>query len=66
MIIPKLSVACFTVRAIKPSESTDTLKMVYCSYFHSVINYRIIFWGFPHIVTVFSNYKRELLELSWV
>ena len=44
MIILKLSVACFAVRTIKPFVMLDTLKMVYHSYFHSVINYRIIFW----------------------
>jgi len=44
MIIPKLSVAHFAVRAIKPFVMLDTLKMVYHSYFHSVINYGIIFW----------------------
>ena len=44
-IIPKLSVATFTVRAIKPFVTLDTLKMVYHSYFHSIIIYGIIFWG---------------------
>ena len=43
--IPKLSVACFVVRAIKPFATQDTLKMVYHFYFHSLINYGIIFWG---------------------
>jgi len=41
MIIPKLSVACFAGRAIKPFVTQDTLKMVYHPYFHSIINYRI-------------------------
>jgi len=44
MIIPKLSAACFAVRAIKPFVMLDTSKMVYHLYFHSVINYKIIFW----------------------
>jgi len=39
IIIPKLSVACFAVIAIKPFVMQDTLKMVYHSYFHSIINY---------------------------
>ena len=43
MIIPKFSVACFVVTAIKPFVMLDTLKMVYHSYFHSIINYGIIF-----------------------
>ena len=45
MIIQKLSVACFAVTAIKPFVTQDTFKMVYHSYFHSIINYGIIFWG---------------------
>jgi len=45
MIIPKLSVACFAVRAIKSFVMLDTLKMVYHSYFLSVINYGVFFWG---------------------
>jgi hypothetical protein len=66
MDIPKLSVVCFAVTAITPFVGLDTLKTVYRFFFHSVINYVIIFWGNSYIVIVFSNYKRELLELSWV
>ena len=66
MITPKLSAACFAVTAIKPFVMLDTSKMVYHSYFLYVINYRIIFGEIPHVVIVFSNYTRELLELSWV
>jgi hypothetical protein len=44
MIIPKLGVGCFAVRANKRFEAQYPLKMVYHSYFHSIINYRIIFW----------------------
>ena len=57
MIIPKLNVACFAVRAIKPFVSPDTLKKVYHSYFHSIINYRIIFWGI-------SSYSNSIFELQ--
>jgi hypothetical protein len=44
MIIPKLSVACFVVKASKPFVKQDTLKMVYHSYSYSLVNYGIIFW----------------------
>jgi hypothetical protein len=43
MIVPKLSAACFTVRAVKSLVSRDTL-MIY-SYFRSIMNYGLIFWG---------------------
>jgi hypothetical protein len=39
-ITPKLSSACFAVRTI-----TETLKLVYFAYFHSIMSYGIIFWG---------------------
>jgi len=45
MIIPKLSVACLVVRAIKLFVTQDTLKVVYHTYFHSLINHMIIIWG---------------------
>jgi len=37
MITPKLSSACYAVRAIKLFVSQDILKMMYHSYFHSVM-----------------------------
>jgi hypothetical protein len=43
MIVPKLSAACFAVRAVKPFVSWDTLMIYY--YFHSIMNYGLIFWG---------------------
>jgi len=43
IIIPKLSVACVAVRAIKPF--VMLIKVVYHSYFHSITNCGIIFWG---------------------
>jgi hypothetical protein len=46
VIIPKLSVVWFAATAITHFfVRLDTLKMVYHSYFHSIINYGIIFWG---------------------
>jgi hypothetical protein len=42
-IIPKLSSACFALRVVKPVLSQDSLKMVYYSYFNSVMTYRLIF-----------------------
>jgi hypothetical protein len=44
MIVPKLSAACFAIGAVKPFMSQDTLKMIYYSYFHSIMTYGI-FWG---------------------
>jgi hypothetical protein len=38
IIVPKLSSVCFTVRAVKPFVSQESLRMVYFSYFHSIMS----------------------------
>jgi hypothetical protein len=58
-IVPKLSSACSTVRAVKPFLSQESLWMVYFSYFHSKMAYRLIFWGNSyHRNTVFKLEER--------
>ena len=42
---PKLSSASFALRRVKPVLSLESLRMVYFSYFHSLLTYGIIFWG---------------------
>ena len=44
-IVSKLNKACFAVRLVKPYMTTEILKTLYFSYFHSVLSYGIIFWG---------------------
>jgi len=43
-ILPKLSRACYAVRAMYSFSSLNTFKMIYFAYLHLVINYGIIFW----------------------
>ena len=58
-IVPKLSSACFAMRAIKPFLSQDSMRMVYYSYFHSIMTYGLIFWGNSHhSSTIFRLQKR--------
>ena len=45
----KLNKACFAIRAIQPFMTSRVLKMVYFSYFHSIMLYGIIFWGSSHL-----------------
>jgi len=33
------------MQSLKPSVSPNTLKMIYYSYFHSVMTYGLLFWG---------------------
>jgi hypothetical protein len=57
-IIPKLRAACYAMRSIKPFMSQKTLKMIYYAYFHSIVNYGLIFWGNPsHSVKIFKIQK---------
>jgi hypothetical protein len=44
-IIPKLNSACFATRSVMPHLSYETVKMLYLTYFHSVMSYGIIIWG---------------------
>jgi hypothetical protein len=44
-VLPRLSRACYAVRAMYPFSSINMLKMIYFAYFRSIINYGIIFWG---------------------
>jgi len=43
--VPKSNATCFRVTVVKPYMTRDTLKMIHYSYFHSIINYGLIFWG---------------------
>jgi hypothetical protein len=44
-IVQKISTRCYAVRAVYHFHSLTTLKMVYFAYFHSIMEYGIIFWG---------------------
>jgi hypothetical protein len=50
----KLSAACYAL-------SQETLKMVYYAYFHSIVNYGLIFWGnSSHGVEIFKIQKKVI------
>jgi hypothetical protein len=55
----KLNKACFAIRAVKPFMTSRVLKMVYFSYFHSILSYGIIFWGSSNLSNNIFKYKRE-------
>jgi len=60
-IIPKLSSATFAIRTLKPFLSQDSLRMIYYSYFHSIMTYGLIFWGNSHYSnTIFRMQKRTI------
>ena len=44
-ITHRLNTACFAIRQVKLYMALEALKMIYFSYFHSIMTYGIIFWG---------------------
>jgi len=44
-IIWKLINTCFAIRSVRPYLSYEVVRMIYFSYFHSILSYGIIFWG---------------------
>jgi hypothetical protein len=57
----KLSTACYIIRSIKPYISVNNLKKVYHSYFTSIINYGLPFWGSsPQSIKIFRIQKNVI------
>jgi len=66
-ILPKLSAACFSIRNLIHTLNPDILYMVYFAYFHSGLQYGIIFWGnSAHVHQVFKLQKRVVRVMSSV
>jgi len=61
-IIPKLSSASFALRVVRPFLSLDSLKMVYYSYFHSVMTYGLIFWGNSHHSNITFRLQKRIIR----
>jgi len=57
-IIPKLRSACYIMRTGKPHVSFNTLKIIYYSYFHSIMNYGFLFGDLQQKVSKFLNCRR--------
>jgi hypothetical protein len=45
LILPKLNRACYVVRSMYILNDISTLKVIYYAYFHTIMEYGIIFWG---------------------
>ena len=58
LVRKKLSTICYLTRNIKPHLSSGILKMIYHSFFHSIMSYGIIFGGnSPHSSEIFKLQK---------
>jgi len=44
-LLPKLSSACFVIQSMLSHCNTTTIKRIYFAYFHSILEYGIVFWG---------------------
>jgi hypothetical protein len=62
-IIPKLSSASFALRVVKPFLSQDSLKMVYYSYFHSIMTDGLIFWGNFHYSNIIFRLQNRIIRI---
>ena len=62
-ILPKLSSACFAMRAVKPFMSPQMLKAIYYSYFHSIISYGVIFWGHTAPSTRVFRLQKRIIRI---
>lgn len=57
----RLSSAAYAVRKIKQLTDTDTARVVYFSYFHSIMSYGILLWGqAANIQSIFILQKRAV------
>jgi hypothetical protein len=60
-VVPRWSSACFAMRMVKPLLSQEALKIVYCSYFYSIMSYGIIFWvNSGHSNLIFRLQKKAI------
>jgi predicted membrane protein len=44
-LVIKINRSCFAIRSVKSILPLETLRTVYYSYVHAILNYGIIFWG---------------------
>jgi len=52
------SAACYAMRSFKPFMPQETLKVVYCAYFHSIMNCWLLLWRTLYITLKCLKYKR--------
>jgi hypothetical protein len=57
----KLSKACYVIRNMKHYMSISVLKVIYYTFFHSLMSYGIIFWGnSSYSYTIFLLQKKAI------
>jgi hypothetical protein len=61
-ILSTNNVSFFAVRTVIPLITTDTLKVLYFTYFHYIVSYGVMFWGNWGNGGKNSPLKRKLLD----
>ena len=51
------------MRTVKPFVSQNALKIIYYSYFHSVMNYRLLFWGSSTESTMIFKLQKKIIRI---
>jgi hypothetical protein len=62
-LLRRLGSACFVMRRLYYILNTDSLKLVYCAHFHTVIKYGKIFWGYQHNVNKMFILPKRILTI---
>jgi hypothetical protein len=61
LLMKKLSKFCYIIRIAKTYMSASSLKVIYYTFFHLVMSYRIIFWGnSSHSSIIFRIQKKAI------
>ena len=58
-----ISAPCFAIRAVKHYMTCETLNMIYYSYFHSIMNYSLVFWGNSSFSNSISKIQKRILGI---
>jgi hypothetical protein len=57
--VPRLSQACYIIRAVKLFLLQDVHQRIYCAYFNSVMTCGLLFWGdSSHSIEIFRLHKK--------
>jgi len=61
------SSVCYVMRLVKPYVTANTFKVIYYSYFHSIMTYGLIFWGnSPDRIKIFRLQKKIIrIMMGW-
>jgi len=63
LMIPKLNTATYVIRSLKQLLKLEKLKKAYFSFGHSVVSYRIIFWGISNYSKIIFKIQKRIIRM---